>query len=114
MTRDGSQLEKVQDFKYLGSWIDSTEKDIKIRKAEAWRALNKLNKIWKSNLSRGIKISLLSSAVESVLLYGSDTWTLTEKLSSQLDGCYTRMLRTAVNIHWNQAPNQRIIVWQSP
>ncbi len=102
MTRDGSQLEIVQDFKYLGSWIDSTEKDIKIRKAEAWRALNKLNKIWKSNLSRGIKISLLSSAVESVLLYGSDTWTLTEKLSSQLDGCYTRMLQTALNIHWNQ------------
>ena len=27
MTRDGSQLEIVQDFKYLVSWIDSTEKD---------------------------------------------------------------------------------------
>ncbi len=64
--------------------------------------LQRLHKIWKSNLPRGIKISLLSSAVESVLLYGSDTWTLTEKLSSQLNGCYTRMLRTALNIHWNQ------------
>ena len=102
MARDGTQLEVVQDFKYLGSWIDSTEKDVKIRKAEAWRALNKLNKIWKSNLSRGIKISLLSSAVESVLLYGSETWTLTENLSRQLDGCYTRMLRAALNIHWSQ------------
>ena len=61
-----------------------------------------LKKIWKSDLARDIKISLLGSAVESVLLYGSDTWTLTEKLSRQLDGCYTRMLRTALNIHWNQ------------
>ena len=40
--------------------------------------------------------------MESVLLYGSDTWTLTVKLIKQLDGCYTRMLRTALNIHWNQ------------
>ena len=102
VTQDGSQLEVVQDFKYLGSWVESTEADIKIRKAEAWRACNKLKKIWKSNLSREIKTSLLGSAVESVLLYGSDTWTLTEKLEKQLDGCYTRMLRTALNIHWSQ------------
>ena len=40
--------------------------------------------------------------MESVLLYGSDTWTLTVKLEKQLDGCYTRMLRTALNIHWSQ------------
>jgi hypothetical protein len=102
LTRDGSQLVVVQDFKYLGSWIDSFEKDIKICKAEAWRALNKLNKIWKANLSRDIKISLFSTKVESVLLYGSETLTLTEKLRKQLDGCYTRMLQTALNIHWNQ------------
>ncbi len=102
ITRDGSQLEVVQDFNYLGSWVDSTENNIKIRKGKAWRALNKLKKIWKSNLSRDFKIILLGSAVESVLLYGSDIWTLTEKLSRQLDGCYTRMLRTALNIHWKQ------------
>ena len=41
ITRDTSQIEVVQDFKYLGSWIDNTEKYIKIRKAEAWRAVHK-------------------------------------------------------------------------
>ena len=102
ITQDGSQLEVVQDFKYLGSWIASTEADVKTRKAEAWRACNKLKKIWKSDLSREIKTSLLGSAVESVLLYGSETWTLTEKLERQLNGCYTRLLRTALNIHWSQ------------
>ena len=50
ITRDGSQLEMVQDFKYLRSWVDSTENDIKIGKGEAWRALNKLRKIWKSGI----------------------------------------------------------------
>ena len=38
MTTDGSQLEVVYDFKYLGSWIDNTEADLRSRKAEAWRA----------------------------------------------------------------------------
>ena len=43
-------MEGVQDFKYLASWVDSMENDIKICKGEAWRALNKLKKIQKSNL----------------------------------------------------------------
>ncbi len=69
MTTDGSQLEVVYDFKYLGSWIDNTEADLRSRKAEAWRACNKLTKVWKSDLSREIKVRLLGSAVESILLY---------------------------------------------
>ncbi len=48
MTTDGPQLEVVYDFKYLGSWIDNTEADLRSGKAEAWRACNKLTKVWKS------------------------------------------------------------------
>ena len=55
-TTDGRNLECVSDYKYLGSWIYSTEKDVKIRKALAWKASNKLSKIWKFNLKRPIKI----------------------------------------------------------
>ncbi len=45
MTTDGSQLEVVYDLKYLGSWIDNTEADLRSRKAEAWRACNNLTKV---------------------------------------------------------------------
>ena len=31
-TIDGSNLKSVEDFKYPGAWIDSNEKDLKIRK----------------------------------------------------------------------------------
>ncbi len=41
----------------------------------------------------------LSIHVYLVTLYGSDTWTLTKKLEKQLDGCYTRMLQTVLNIN---------------
>ena len=52
-TNDGTKLEKVSDFKYLGALMESSEKDVKVRKAAAWRACSKLNKIWKSTLPRG-------------------------------------------------------------
>ena len=68
-TSDGTKLEDVEDLKYLGALMSSTAKDVKQRKAAAWRACNKLNKIWKSSLSRKCKLRLFSATVESVLLY---------------------------------------------
>ena len=98
----GRQLNHVQDFKYLGSWIATTEKDIRTRKAKAWAACHKLKKVWKSNLRRSLKIRLFVATVESILLYGSETWTMTVSLEKQIDGCYTRMLRMALNVNWKQ------------
>ena len=79
-TSDGKKLEKVNDFKYLGAWIGSSEKDIKTRKAQAWKACHKLRNIWNSSLPRTKKISVFRATVESILLYGSSTWTLTKNL----------------------------------
>ena len=64
------------------------------------RACNKLDKIWKYNLTRPSKIKLFQATVESILLYGSETWTVTTKIRKMLDGCYTRLLRSALNISW--------------
>ena len=63
---------------------------------------HKLKKIWKSNFRKGFKIRLFVATVESILLYGSETWTLTESLRKRIDGCYTRMLRMALNVDWKQ------------
>jgi len=54
------------------------------------------------------KICLLPQACESVLLYGSETWTLTkaqkkslrEKTILKKDGSYTKMLRMVLGISW--------------
>ena len=102
ITRSGKTLEKKDDFLYLGSWISTTEKDINVRKAKAWVACHKLRKSWKTQLSRKIKIRLFTATVESVLLYGSEAWTLTQRLTKRLDGCYTRMLRMALDITVSQ------------
>ena len=96
----GETIKEVDNFKYLGAWTASSEADIKVRKAMAWSACNKLDKIWSSKLPRRIKTRLFMATVESVLLYGSETWTLTKTMSKRIDGCYTRLLRKALNVSW--------------
>ena len=98
-TFDGTYLEWKDDFKYLGSWVDNSEKDISIRKAQAWRALNGMTKIWKSNMSKDLKIRFFIATIESILLYGCESWALSKAQEKSLDGTYTRMLRKALNIH---------------
>ena len=49
-TLNGSELTRVDDFRYLGSWINDTRKDINNRICLAWTALNKLSMVWKSTL----------------------------------------------------------------
>ena len=91
-----------QDFKYLGSWVDSKERDINVRKALAWQSLNKMNNIGKSNLANKVKMQLFRATVESIILYGSSMWSLTRSEEKKLDGTYTRMLRKVYNVTWRE------------
>ena len=102
LTHQGNVLERVDDFEYLGSWITNTEPDMKIRIAKAWSTLNKMDVVWKSTLNRDLKISFFRATVESVLLYGAESWTLTKTLQTRLNRTYTRLFRTALNISWKQ------------
>ena len=58
--------------------------------------------IWKSNLRRDLKIRLFETTVESILLYGTETRTITESLKKRIDGCYGKMLRMALNVDWRE------------
>ena len=100
-TMDGTALEQKDDFKYLGSWADCSERDIDIRKALAWKAINDMSKVWKSTMNTELKKKFFVATVESILLYGCEAWTLTKPMETALDGTYTRMLRKALNIHWS-------------
>ena len=83
-TRDVTALKVKSDLKYLGAWINSSDKDLKTRRRQVWSVLYNMKKVWSS----------------AVLLYGAETWTLTTKMEKSLDGCYTRMLSMALNISW--------------
>ena len=99
-TVNNENIKKVDNFKYLRAWIDDTANDAKVRKALAWKSCNKLNKIWKSSLRKSLKLRTFLTLVESMLLYGGETWTLTRSLEQSIDGTYTRLLITVFNVSW--------------
>ena len=72
VTLGGNKLKQVDNFKYLGSWIQSSEKDMNIRIGQAWIALNKMMKVWKSNLKKHLKVGFFRATVLSVRLYGDE------------------------------------------
>ena len=84
-TLEGTPLKLVDKFTYLGSSVESTEKDIETRLTKAW-----------------------------TLLYGCTTWTLTKRLEKKLDGNYTRMLRAILNKSWQQHPTRHQLYGHLP
>ena len=103
-----------QDFKYLGSWSEQ-DRDINTRKALAWKALNQMDKIWKSELLDALKLRFFRATVEAILLYGSATWSLSKSEEKRLDGCYTRMLKKVYNIKGiTKISNERLYKGLSP
>ena len=103
-TLEGTPLKLVDKFTYLGSSVESTEKDIETRLTKAWTAINRLSIIWKSDLTDKMKRSFFQAAVTSILLYGCTTWTLTKQLEKKLDGNYTRMLRAILTSPGSNTP----------
>ena len=111
---NGVPLEEVNDFKYLGAYVGSTTHDIKVRKGLAWKAMSSLDVFWKSDMSRKVKLKIFRAAVEPVLLYGCETWTLKTSLENELDGVYTRLLRRALNITWRSHTTNKVLYGNIP
>ena len=86
-----------------------SEKDFRVRKSIAWAACNKLQKLWHSNLSNEYKVFLFQYLVKPGLLYGAETWYLTQTTQKRLDGTYTNLLRRVQNIHCSEhATKERV------
>ena len=108
-TLAGNNLNQADNFKYLGSGIQSSARDMEIRIAQALSALNKMDKVWKSNLEKHLKVNFFGATVESVLLYEGESWTLTKKMSDRFDGTHKRMLRAVLGVSWiNHKTNKEL------
>ena len=110
-----NQLEVVSEFTYLGSIVDGkggTGADIKARIGKARTAFSSLNKVWKDrNISSKTKIKLFNSNVKSVLLYGSETWSLTKTLTTKLQVFINTCLRRIMKIRWNDKVQNKTL-WE--
>ena len=66
------------------------------------------------SLCKSLKLRTFLTLVESVLLYGSETWTLTKSLEKSIDGTYTRLLRTVFNVSWSDHLTNRELYGNLP
>ncbi|CAF0980581.1 unnamed protein product [Brachionus calyciflorus] len=107
---NNEDIEVVDEFKYLGSNMSSSEKDMKCRKGQAWSAFRSLEKIWTSKTtSIELKIRIFQASCLSILLYGSETWILDQKLLDELDSYATNCYRNMLGIkRLDKVPNSEI------
>ena len=73
------ELKQVENFTYLGSNISNDgkcEREIKIRIGKAKTAFNNLKELLKRDVNIQLKIRFLKCYVWSVLMYGSEAWTI--------------------------------------
>jgi len=91
----------VDSFVYLCSSVDASggnDSDIRRRIELARTCMKSLDRgIWRSSISLVTKLRLYSVYILPVLLYGSDTWSVTEASRQRLDAfdqwCLRRILR---------------------
>ena len=81
---EGERIEWVNNFKYLGSMIAS------------WGAFWKMKSVLKSKIvPLPLEINIFKTAVLTILLYGCESWILTENLEKSLNSFATNCYRTS-------------------
>ena len=95
-------IEAVEEFTYLGSKMTadgSYEREIRARLSKAGQAYATLRNIWKSGkLKQKMKIFLFKSKVLSILLYGSESWKMTNIINHRLEVFQNRCLHKILKI----------------
>ena len=106
VTARGVPLKQVKSFSYLGSLMTSdarSDKEIKRRIALARQAFNSLRDLLRCDISKGLKKRLLKCYVWPVLLYGSESWTVSKEMIKRLESfemwCYRRILKISYKDH---------------
>ncbi len=97
ITRNGD--ESWKKCKLLGSHLD-TEEDIKRRKGLAINTHNKMRHVVENKSIKNVTKRILKTYVESILLYNSETWTLTKDMEDDIDVFQRNRIRKAFGIDW--------------
>ena len=101
---NGQDVESVEQFTYLGSVLNSSSgsRSEQVRQIGiAATTMQNLAQIWKVTALRlTTKLRLYMTLVIPVLLYASDTWTLTKVYTSLLQAFHMRCQRQILGVRW--------------
>ena len=112
---DGQELKKKSQFKYLGRVLDDQDDDEHAALRQLTRARQKWGRI--SQMLRGQAASprargyFYKAIVQAVLLYGSETWTLSDRMLRLFRSFHHRVARHLTGRHIRQDDDG---VWHCP
>jgi len=94
---DNSSFERVDEFKYLGTTLtnrNSIQEEIKSRLKSGNACYHSVQNLLSSSLlSKNLKIKIYRTIILPVVLYGSETWSLTLREEHRLRVFENRVLR---------------------
>ena len=97
MRIDNSSIERVEEFKYLGTTLtnqNSIQEEIKSRLKSPNACYYSVQNLLSSRLlSKNLKIKIYRTIVLPVVLYGCETWSLTLREERRLRVFENRVLR---------------------
>jgi hypothetical protein len=102
---EGSIVEQVSNFKYLGSYITDNgrcEVEIKTRIALAKDAFMKRKELLTKRMKRELKKKIIKTVVWSVALYGCETWALRKVDFRRLEALEMWLWRRMEKISWTE------------
>ena len=103
---DGDEIENVDKFKFLGSYITpegDSKTEIKIRLGIARGATTDLADLWKSkDLSLNLKVKLAKALVWSIALYGCESWTIKKEEERMIQVFELWLWRRVLRISWKE------------
>ena len=111
---DGAEVKQVQNFKYLGQTICEDGKcdaEITKRIEIARSAFNSLKgALMSSNISLNTKKRIIKCYVWSTLLYGCETWTITQAHINKLQAFEMWVYRKIKRISWtDKITNEEVL-----
>ncbi len=92
----------VNEFTYLGQimpFTDKMDKELQTRISKTWKGYWVLRQIFKSKMPIPLKTRILESCILPILLYSSQTWTLTEHQAVRLQITQRAMERSLLGIN---------------
>ena len=99
-------MEEVDKFKYLRTTITkdgTSEADIRIRIATSASDLIILKTIWTSTqIGFKTKCNMYKTLVLSILLYGCEAWTITEKMENKIKAFENKVQRRLLGINYRE------------
>jgi len=97
-----NEIEFCQEYKYLGVIFDTSgtdDKEIRSRVIQARKCIACLNGVlWSKDIRKERKLNIYNVLIKSSLLYGAETWRLTENNKRRVEATEMDVLRRSSRI----------------